>query len=67
MVQQVMPPRELQPNRQPSSHVSAPMDLLINDVVDRETQEHSRANSVIKKLFDRECRGRIQQKYKYHH
>jgi len=67
MVQQVMSPRELHPTREPSAHVNAPMDLLIDDVVDRETQEHSHADSVIQKMLDHECRGRIQQEYKYHY
>ena len=60
MMQQVMPPRELHPTRQPSAQMNAPMDLLINNVVDRESQEHSRTDPVIQKELDRDRRRRIQ-------
>ena len=67
MMLRMMPPREAHPSGQPSAQVHAPMDLLVENVVERETQEHSRPDSMTKKVLDRECRRCIQQKHKYHH
>jgi hypothetical protein len=39
VVSQMMPCRALEPHRQPSAHVSAPVNLLKRDIVERKAYE----------------------------
>jgi len=52
VVSQVMPCRGREPRRQPSAHVSPPVNLLKRDVVESKTYEHAGDPAILEYPFE---------------